>query len=72
LLDRNVNIEGDGLSIINGGKLIFKDFGSESADILTLRAKNIQIRDHGELWVGSRGCRYQGKADIVLYGNEGN
>ena len=51
--------------------LIFKDFGSDSSEILTLRAKNIQIRDYGELWVGSRACRYQGRADIVLYGNEG-
>jgi len=24
----------------------------------------------GELWIGSRQCRYQGKADIVLYGNK--
>ena len=24
------------------------------------------------MWVGSRSCRYQGLADIVLYGNEGD
>ena len=23
----------------------------------------------GELWIGSRSCRYQGEAHIVLYGN---
>ena len=25
--------------------------------------------DDGELWIGSRSCRYEGLADIVLYGN---
>ena len=24
------------------------------------------------MWIGSRQCRYQGKADIVLYGNSGD
>ena len=25
--------------------------------------------NNGELWIGSRSCRYQGLADVVLYGN---
>ena len=29
----------------------------------------VQIRDDGELWIGSRACRYLGLADIALYGN---
>ena len=48
---------------------MFKDFGEKSDEILTLRAKNIKLRDGGELWIGSRKHRYQGKADIVLYGD---
>jgi len=27
------------------------------------------MANNGELWIGSRSCRYQGLADIVLYGN---
>ena len=29
----------------------------------------IQVWQDGELWIGSRNCRYQGEADISLYGN---
>ena len=79
ILDRNVDLAGDGLRIINGGKLIFKDFARSAPDRqlgitqpLTLRAKSVEVTDHGELWIGSRSCRYLGKADIVLYGNEGD
>ena len=70
ILDQNVDLAGDGLIIENGGRLIFKDNGAGSAT-MTLRAKSIEING-GELWVGSRSCRYQGNADIVLYGNEGD
>jgi len=79
ILDRNVDLAGHGLRIINGGKLIFKDFARTSQndglginEPLTLRAKSVEVTDHGELWIGSRSCRYLGKADIVLYGNEGD
>lgn len=47
-----------------------KDYGPDAVTPLTLRAKYIEIADGGELWIGSRKCRYQGKADIVLYGNK--
>jgi len=49
-----------------------KDFGPDAVTPLTIRAKYIEIADGGELWIGSRKCRYQGKADIVLYGNKGD
>ena len=66
-----MNLEqGKGLRITNGGRLIFKDFGPEAVDPIVLRAKSIEIDTDGELWIGSRACRYQGRADIVLYGNE--
>ena len=71
ILDQDVDLAGDGLIIENGGRLIFKDLGAGSTDTITLRAKSIEING-GELWIGSRSCRYQGKADIVLYGNEGD
>lgn len=29
----------------------------------------IQIGQDGEMWIGSRKCRYQGLADVVLFGN---
>ena len=77
ILDRNVDLAGDGLRIINGGKLIFKDFARDSPNNdlgitqpLTLRAKSVEVADHGELWIGSRSCRYLGKADIVLYDSQ--
>ena len=47
-----------------------KDYGDDAVTPLTLRAKSIKIQNGGELWIGSRQCRYQGKADIVLYGNK--
>ena len=59
----------DNLVIENGGKLIFKDYGADTQSRLTLRAKSIEIKDGGEMWIGSRTCRYQGLADVVLYGN---
>ena len=43
ILDRDVDLAGDGLIIENGGRLIFKDFGAGSSDVLTLRAKSIEI-----------------------------
>ena len=67
VLDKSVNVQT--LVIQDGAKLIFKDNG-EGGEKITLRAKSIKIHDRGELWVGSRDCRYQGKADIVLYGNK--
>ena len=57
------------LVIDQGGKLIFKDFGSSAIAPLLLRAKSIKVTNGGELWIGSRSCRYQGMADVVLYGN---
>ena len=30
----------------------------------------LQIVGDGEMWVGSRSCRYKGRADIILYGNQ--
>ena len=69
VLDHDVDLAGEGLIIQNGGKLIFKDNGVDG-DKITLRAKSIEIKDDGELWIGSRSCRYQGQADIVLYGEE--
>ena len=53
---------------IPNAKLIFKDMG-EGSDVIKLRAKSIKIDDRGEMWIGSRSCRYQGNADVVLYGN---
>ena len=49
--------------------MIFKDYGADAQSRLTLRAKSIEIKDGGEMWIGSRTCRYQGLADVVLYGN---
>ena len=48
--------------ITNGGKLIFKDFGTGQTEPIVLRAKSIQIMSDGEMWIGSRSCRYKGKA----------
>ena len=35
-----------------------------------MRAFDIEIKNGGELWIGSRNCRYHGKADISLHGKE--
>ena len=35
-----------------------------------LKKLSCQIVGESEMWVGSRSCRYQGRADIVLYGNQ--
>ena len=48
--------------------MIFKDNGRNSP-VIKLRALAIKVENDGELWIGSRSCRYQGNADIVLYGN---
>ena len=53
-----------------GGKLIFKDWKDSNQPKIHLRATDIKVAAEGELWVGSRSCRYQGKADISLYGME--
>ena len=47
-------VKGQQLLIHNGGRLIFKDYGADSQEVIKLRAKSIKIRDGGELWVGSR------------------
>ena len=65
ILDHSVNV--GNLVIEDGGKLVFKDLGKGS-EVIKLRAKSIKIGD-GEMWIGSRSCRYQGNADVVLYGN---
>lgn len=44
MLDQSVSINGI-LKIRNGGKLVFKDFGSQATEPLTLRAKSIQVYD---------------------------
>ena len=62
LLDHSVDLQGEGLIIQNGGRLIFKDMGA-GTDTITLRAKSIKLHDFGEMWIGSRQCRYQGNAD---------
>ena len=67
ILDQSASIEN--LIIEDGGKLVFKDYG-EGGQKITLRAKSIKIHDNGEMWVGSRSCRYQGEADVVLFGNK--
>ena len=54
--------------IEDGAKLIFKDLG-EGSEVIKLRAKSIKIDNHGEMWIGSRSCRYHGNADVILYGN---
>ena len=59
LLDRSVSV--GSLVLKDGAKLVFKDFGEESDFVVTLRAKSVQIIGDGELWIGSRSCRYQGK-----------
>ena len=66
ILDQSVNA--GNLIIQNGGKLIFRDFGEDS-EVIKLRAKSIKIHNNGEMWIGSRTCRYQGNADVILYGN---
>ena len=68
LLDTSVSVSN--LIIGNGGKLIFRDLGEETTNVIKLRAKSIKIEDGGEMWIGSRSCRYQGNADVVLYGNK--
>ena len=67
ILDRSVSVRM--LTIKDGGKLIFKDLGGDGREAIVLRALAIKVASDGELWIGSRSCRYQGKADIVLYGN---
>ena len=61
------------IRIKNGGKLIFKDHGPDAVKDgdghIKLRAVNIKISAEGQLWIGSRNCRYQGYADISLYGD---
>lgn len=54
------------------GKLIFKDWKDSNQPKIHLRATDMKVADNGELWIGSRsdGCRYEGKADISLYGLE--
>ena len=66
ILDKSVNV--GNLIIENGAKLIFRDLG-EGSEVIKLRAKSIKIHNDGEMWIGSRTCRYQGNADVVLYGN---
>ena len=66
ILDHSVNV--GNLVIEDGAKLIFKDLG-EGSEVIKLRAKSIKIDNHGEMWIGSRSCRYHGNADVVLYGN---
>ena len=63
LLDRNVSVAGV-IVIKDGGKLIFKDFGEDASSPVTLRAMAINVKDGGELWIGSRSCRYKGKARV--------
>ena len=73
------------LIIKDGGMLIFKDWSrGDNPDpegqvrTVHLRAFDIQIKKtkdckecgNGELWIGSRRCRYNGKADISLHGKE--
>ena len=67
ILDHSVNVTS--LDIVDGGTLIFKDLG-EGSETIKLRSLYIKISKKGALWVGSRACRYQGNADIVLYGNK--
>ena len=61
------------IRIKNGGKLIFKDHGPDAVKDgdghIKLRAVNIKVSSEGEMWIGSRSCRYQGYADVVLYGD---
>ena len=61
------------IRIKNGGKLIFKDHGpgavKDGDGHIKLRAVNIKISSEGEMWIGSRSCRYQGYADVVIYGD---
>ena len=66
------------LNIYGGGLLVFKD---QLLNPIRLRAKSILLQgtfmsnpenpddELGQLWIGSRTCRYQGEAEIVLYGN---
>ena len=70
ILDHSVDCTGESLTIRNGGRLIFKDMGPDATEPIKLRAKSIVIHSGGELWIGSRSCRYEGLADLVLYGNE--
>ena len=53
-----------------GGKLIFKDWKDDPSQLIKLRATDIRVAWGGELWIGSRKCRYESKADISLYGLE--
>ena len=64
LVDSNINI-GNLVIKGEGAVLVFKD----SASLIKIRAKSIKVEKGGQMWVGSRSCRYQGKLDIALYGN---
>ena len=54
--------------VLTGGKLIFKDRGP-TGNLIKFRALALKAENGGEIWAGSRKCRYQGKLDIALYGN---
>ena len=61
------------LRIKDGGILVFKDWGADAIfngeGHVILRAVNIKVSNEGEFWIGSRSCRYQGYADIAIYGD---
>ncbi|CBY20187.1 unnamed protein product [Oikopleura dioica] len=67
LVDSDVNT--GVVKVAEGGKLIFKDLG-EGAESITFRALALKAEGGGEIWAGSRNCRYQGRLDITLYGDE--
>ena len=69
IVDRNV--DAGVVKVLSGGKLIFKDRGP-GGNLLKFRAMALKAENGGEIWAGSRSCRYQGKLDIALYGDHGD
>ena len=52
-----------------GGVMIPIGLGSKQEPEVKLRALSIHVSNNGEIWIGSRACRYQHKATISLYGD---
>ena len=54
------------VTIKDGGLLVF----DPSADLAKLTTGSVLIENDGEMWIGSADCKFQGKAEILLTGNE--
>ena len=63
-----LNTETDRLAsvtIVSGGKLIFDPQVNKSK----LTTGSVLIDNGGEVWIGSSDCKFDGKAEVLLTGN---